>query len=74
MGLVGGLFFTSVQDKSSYLMFYAGCLSHKGCVRISVGFSSDCGVCGFFLSKKCNVFIVIEARGLNRRADKKNKY
>jgi hypothetical protein len=32
MGLVGGLiFFTLGQDKSSYLMFCAGCLSHRCC-------------------------------------------
>jgi hypothetical protein len=29
-------FFTLGQDKSIYMMFYAGCLSHKGCVRMSV--------------------------------------
>jgi hypothetical protein len=34
----GLLFFTLGQDKSIYLMFYAGCLSHKGCVHTSVGF------------------------------------
>jgi hypothetical protein len=36
----GTSFFTLGQDKSSYLMFYAGCRCHKGCVCMSVGFSS----------------------------------
>jgi hypothetical protein len=48
MGLVGGLiFFTLGQDKSIYLMFYAGCLSHKGCVCMSMVFFK------FFFCKKC---------------------
>jgi hypothetical protein len=64
MGLVGGLIFFSLgQDKSSYPMFYAGCLSHKGCVCMSVH-----GVCFkvFFIKSilmYVNVFIVNESRG-----------
>jgi hypothetical protein len=39
MGLVGDFFFFTLgQDKSIYLTFYAGCLSHKVCVCTSMGF------------------------------------
>jgi hypothetical protein len=55
MRLVGGLlFFTLGQDKSSYMTFYNGCLSHKGCVCMSVGFSSV--FC--FFCKNCLLYVM----------------